>query len=248
MITCRRLSQGLAVLLTAAVPAFAEPPPNPKIDRGLQESLRHGGATQRVIISVKPGYRAEIRQSLEKHGDRIKSEHPFVDALAADIHSDDVNELANHPWVLAVSIDATVYAGGAADSYGNFNGWQGNVSAGVMPGGALDTKPANTLRETLGLPRASNSLTPSGSGVGVAIIDSGIAPLDDFAGRRFDGEAVCLPRPQVDPVGVPERACLRTERRCQVVDLGIGRGRAAIVLHHEAVHDSAGAAPAECSR
>ena len=183
MITCRRLSQGLAVLLTVAVPAFAEPPPNPKIDRGLQESLRHGGATQRVIISVKPGYRGEIRQSLEKHGDRIKSEHPFVDALAADIHSDDVNELANHPWVLAVSIDATVYAGGAADSYGNFNRWQGNVSAGVMPGGALDTTPANTLRETLGLPRASHSLTPSGSGVGVAIIDSGIAPLDDFAGR-----------------------------------------------------------------
>jgi hypothetical protein len=183
VITSRGLFQGIAALLLVAAPALAEAPPNRKIDRALQESLREGGATQRVIISVKPGYRADIRQALEKHGDRVKSEHPFVDALAADVHSDDVNELANHPWVLAVSIDATVYAGGAADSYGNINGWQGNVSTGVMPGGAVDTKPANTLRETLGLPRASNSLTPSGSGVGVAIIDSGIAPLDDFAGR-----------------------------------------------------------------
>jgi serine protease AprX len=183
VITSRGLLQGLAVLLTAAVPAFAAPSPNPKIDRGLQESLRHGGATQRVIISVKPGYRAEIRQSLEKHGDRIRSEHPSVDALTADIHSDDVNELANHPWVLAVSIDATVSAGAAAGPQGTFNGAQGNVSAGVMSGVALFTGPPNTLRQTLGLPRASSSLTPSGSGVGVAIIDSGIAPLDDFAGR-----------------------------------------------------------------
>jgi serine protease AprX len=167
----------------AAVPAFAEPAPNRKIDRGLQGSLREGGATQHVIISVKAGYRAEIRQALEKHGDRIKSEHPFVDALAADIHSDDVIELANHPWVLAISIDATVSAGAAAGSQGNFNGSQGNVNAAVMPGAAFDPTKANTLRQTLGLPRVSSSLTPSGSGVGVAIIDSGIAPLDDFAGR-----------------------------------------------------------------
>ena len=30
----------------AAVPAFAEPAPNRKIDRGLQESLREGAAMQ----------------------------------------------------------------------------------------------------------------------------------------------------------------------------------------------------------
>jgi hypothetical protein len=68
VITSRGLIQGLAVLLTAAVPARAEPPPNPKIGRALRESLRQGGARQRVIISVKPGYRAGI---LTEIGDNI---------------------------------------------------------------------------------------------------------------------------------------------------------------------------------
>ena len=167
-------------MLLAAVPAFAAADPSSKIDRALQESLRQGGSTQRVIVAVKPGHRAEIRQSLEKHGDQIKSEHPFVDAFTAEIHRDDVAELAKHPWVLSVSIDATVFAGAAS---GNFGGWQGSVNASVMPGGWIDSSPANTLRQTLGLPSASSMLTPSGMGVGVAVIDSGIAPLDDFAGR-----------------------------------------------------------------
>src|SRR5205814_226195 len=36
------------------------------------------------------------------------------------------------------------------------------------------------LRQTLGLPRTMNTTMPSGDGVTVAVIDSGIAPLADF--------------------------------------------------------------------
>jgi serine protease AprX len=158
-----------------AASAFAEPPSNPKIDRALHQSIREGEATQHVIISVKPGYRAEIRQALEKHGDRIKAEHPLIDALAADVHRDDVKELANHPWVLALSSDATVSAGAVP-----------TPQIGTTPGSTLSTGSAvtSTLRETLGLARVATSTTLTGStGIGVAIIDSGIAPNQDFKGR-----------------------------------------------------------------
>jgi len=41
-------------------------------------------------------------EALEKHGDRIKSELPFVGALIVELHSDDVSELANRPWIDAL--------------------------------------------------------------------------------------------------------------------------------------------------
>src|SRR5262249_44571734 len=48
----------------------------------------------------------------------------------------------------------------------------------------VSTTSSATLRETLGLPRIATSTTVTGSaGVGVAIIDSGIAPGSDFTGR-----------------------------------------------------------------
>src|SRR5207249_7678767 len=43
---------------------------------------------------------------------------------------------------------------------------------------------ASTLRDTLGLPHVATTGTPTGAaGIAVAIVDSGIAPSDDFAGR-----------------------------------------------------------------
>ena len=82
----------------------------------LRESLSTGARTQQVIITVKPGHRADIRQALEAHGDVIGSEHPSIDALAAEIHSLDVDEIARHPWVLSVSADAVVFAGAASSA------------------------------------------------------------------------------------------------------------------------------------
>ena len=183
VMTSRRMLAGLVGLLLLTVsPAFAQQSTsNPKIDRGLRESLRAGAATQRVIIVVQPGHRAEIRTALEQHGDRIKGEHPFVNALSATIHSADVTEMANHPWVKSMSIDATVFAGAAAGVAGGAK----PVSPGIVVSPIPAPRPSglNTLRQTLGLPSVSTSLTPSGTSVGVAVIDSGIAPLSDFNGR-----------------------------------------------------------------
>src|ERR1051325_3186567 len=150
------------VVSALAAPAHAASP-DLKVDRGLSESLTHGAPTQPVIISVADGCRDFVRQSLVKHGDRIKSEHPIINALAVELHSEDVAELATHNCVKTLSLDAPVSAKAVTDS---------------------TPTALNPLRETLGLPSLPNTGTPTGAtGVAVAVVDSGIAPTDDFGGR-----------------------------------------------------------------
>ena len=55
---------------------------------------------------------------------------------------------------------------------------------GPINGGPVSSSVTSTLRETLGLPKVANASTPTGStGVGVVIIDSGITPSANFGGR-----------------------------------------------------------------
>jgi len=161
------------LVLTVTGSAFAKPSArSPKIDRAVRAAMDAGAATQRVIITVKPGYRDTLRQALTNHGDVVKGDHPLIDAVSVNLHVADVEELANQPWVEAVSADARVTA---------------TATATVTPT-ALLTQPAQTLtgtlRETLGLSRIATSGSMTGAtGVSVAVIDSGIAPSDDFSGR-----------------------------------------------------------------
>ena len=163
----------VAGVLLTALPgaAYAQdvgPATISKIDRGLRQSIASGGK-KRVIVSVRPGYRQQVRRALREHGDSVSYESAFIDALAAEVHAEDILELATHPWVEAVSEDATVYAGGAQrrDRLQRF----GDADA-----------VSSTLRETLGLTGPAD-LVPTGRGVGVAIVDSGIAPVSDLEGR-----------------------------------------------------------------
>ena len=59
-----------------------------------------------------PGHRGDIKKALHGHGD-IVSDETDGDALTAVVHSEDVDELAKHPWVQSVSADAVVRAFGA---------------------------------------------------------------------------------------------------------------------------------------
>jgi serine protease AprX len=174
------------VTATCLSPAFAQGAPSAaaKIDRALHDAQQSGARTQRVIITVKPGYRAEIRRALEAHGDVVKSEHPLVQALAAVVHTDDLAQLAQHPWIESVSIDAAVHAGGVANR------------TPPSAGGAL--------RETLGLPAVAESHGPNGATVGVAVVDSGISPTSDLAGRIagfYDFTRGGIPAPPSDAYG-----------------------------------------------
>jgi serine protease AprX len=158
-----RLSVALIAVLAGAAPVLAQAGPE-KIDRALRDTLQSGARTAHVIITVKAGHREEIRRALESHGDVVKSEHPLVGALTAEVHSADLAELGRHPWIESVSIDAIVHAGSAPD-------------------GRRAAQTQVSLRETLGLSAFTESHGPTGASVGVAIVDSGIAPTADLAGR-----------------------------------------------------------------
>ena len=149
-----------------------------KIDRALRDSLERPGGTRRVIISVKPGYRSEIRKALRSHGDRVNAESALVETLNAEIHAEDIRELARHPWVQAVSDDAVVRAGGVRHRRAH------RMVKRVKAAAAGSTEVAtSTLRETLGLSPEPQPGTPTGAGIGVAIVDSGLTANADFQSR-----------------------------------------------------------------
>jgi serine protease AprX len=174
-----RLGAALCVLACAAGPLSAQTSSN-KIDRALQDALLTGAATQRVIVSVKPGYRASVRQALQAHGDIIKSDHPSIDAFSAEIHSADVGELARQPWIDGVSIDATVYPVSEKDDRDTRGNGKGR---GVAKTGPAPSTLVTHVRETLGLPAVAT--TSTGEGIVVAVIDSGIAPSSDLQVSRI---------------------------------------------------------------
>ncbi len=98
---------GLIVSATGAHAQTSAKRHSPKIDRALSEALNAGGAaTQHVIITLKPGYRAQMRKRLQDHGDVVQSEYASIDALVAEVHSADVGELAGRDEVAALSLDA----------------------------------------------------------------------------------------------------------------------------------------------
>jgi serine protease AprX len=171
MMHFRRLLTAAAVLVLSASPVPAQDASDTawrKLDRSLRQVLQEDEASpRRVIVTVAPGREAAIRRAIEAHGDLIVADAPLIGAVAAEVHGADVMELARHPWVLAVADDAWVSAGAAA-------------GIGSQSGNPI---PVSILRETLGLPQVPARTAPSGSGIGVVIIDSGIAPLGDFRGR-----------------------------------------------------------------
>src|SRR5262245_4271687 len=98
------------LLLTGSAPTVAgAQTASPKVDRAVRELQQSGAQTQSVISSVQAGYRDALKQALQKHGDAVSSE--MSDALTVELHSGDVDEIANQPWIESVAADAAVYAG-----------------------------------------------------------------------------------------------------------------------------------------
>jgi subtilisin family serine protease len=162
-----------------------------RLDSALQAVLDDSTpAPQRVIIRVRPGNRAALRESLKAHGDQIVSEHDSLDALTVVVHGEDIAGLADNDAILSVSRDHKVrptglldglfgIVGGVVNVVGSLVNVVGNV---LLPNGADTSGPAvppTVLRQTLGV----NNSTWTGRGVGVAVIDSGLEMSSDFSGR-----------------------------------------------------------------
>jgi serine protease AprX len=149
--------------------------------------------TQRVIIRVRPGSRTAVRKSLTDHGDQILGEHESIDGLTAVVHGEDLAELADNDAILSVSADAIVRPhsllglGGIIGGVLNvglklIGGVLNFVGLLILPGGGEvygPIVPPAVLRQSLGVD--NTSLT--GSGVGVAVIDSGLEMSSEFSYR-----------------------------------------------------------------
>lgn len=144
----------LAALLIPATPVLAQQH-DPKIDHALQAV--HGGSRQRVIVRFRPGTGASVEQTASLKGNKIRSRHASIGAFSMEVDAEALAALARNPNVESVGIDAEV----SSEAYEQ-----------------MTSIPSNVLRSTLG-----ESEYSKGAGIGVAVIDSGIAPLPAFAGR-----------------------------------------------------------------
>src|SRR5215471_11862730 len=169
----RLLLAGLFVLV-GVVSASAQ---NGYIDASLG---RAGRTAQHVIITVQAGHEGEVLDRLKKFGASVKSQHPSINGVAATIQGDYVNDLAKH-GVVSITPDAILHASAAQGSL------LGDTTKAALDPNAPQGQSVSTLRLSLGLSAgASANLAPgviNGTGVGIAIVDSGIYPAADFAGR-----------------------------------------------------------------
>ena len=151
---------------------------NSKLDRELQKHSDRDGETLRVIITSPRGRRSAALEKRRAHGDVIGSEYAVVDAFSATIHAEDLEALENDSDVAHVSSDAVVTSD-AADAAG-----AGEPS---------------TLLETLGLDAVGTD-GPTGKGIGIAVIDSGLERGTDLNGGEHDKQYVFAGGPkQVAP-------------------------------------------------
>src|SRR5688500_6221930 len=96
----------VSVLFVA--PAYAQAP-DPKLDESLRESISRGCAgMQPVIITVRPGFRQGVRDSLTAHGDVVRGEFPALNAIAADVHCSDLTALAALSSTSSISFNGPI--------------------------------------------------------------------------------------------------------------------------------------------
>ena len=143
----------IAAALGADASAFAGQPDNSKLDAALQDSR---AAVDRVIIQTTRGQAANVATRVRTRGRPVFSQFTIIDAVTAELGSEDLAALQADADVTSISIDAVV------------------ASASVN--GAT-----NTFATTIGVPLAG--LT--GKGVGIAVIDSGLALNGDFSSVAF---------------------------------------------------------------
>jgi serine protease AprX len=160
-----------AVCTVAIVTALLLAPPDgvaqprgkvkkPKLDALLSEAPPD--SMQRVIVRTRSGAGA-LQRRLVANGHKVRGGHPLIGGFSAHLSARAIADLANDPEVVSISADADVTANAKKSSKVSSSDSSAVVSA---------------VKQALGL---GNWFT--GSNVVVAVIDSGLAPLEDFSGR-----------------------------------------------------------------
>ena len=79
-----------------------------KLDTNLQQIVQQGcpGGPRKVIIRARSGYRKGLGDVLKAHGDKVTGEFTSIDAVAAEVHCDDLAALARMSATASVSVNA----------------------------------------------------------------------------------------------------------------------------------------------
>ncbi len=144
-----RSSSVVFAIALAATPSFAQPAPA-KLDPLLQMRVSNVTGRSRVIVrAINPTSATLLAFVVRQLGGVPGRQLPILEALAADVPNVSLPLLAGNPLVLKVSLDRAVRGSNQRTSI---------------------TVGATSVRQDLGY---------DGSGVGVAVIDSGIASWHD---------------------------------------------------------------------
>ncbi len=172
-----------------------------KLDDSLRGSIARGCSdTKSVIIRTKPGAREALRKSLAAQGRRVKGEFPALDAITADVSCADLNALAGFRETASISDNAKVHGhqlgarrtgrsiveeitgGSLLSAYSSNSAKSGvhssqstsRLNEALVSAAASDESVFDARRATVAVGARSGFMTmPS---IGVAVIDSGIAP------------------------------------------------------------------------
>ena len=161
----------VAALLLRGLDAFAAQEPGQlgkghKLDAYLRQQSDSGnGGDEQVIVTLKPGAKAKDLLNLQQMGLRFRNELRRG-AVSGTLSRKLLRKLAKESDVVNISHDSLVQGDGLVSS---------------LAGTALNS--AYTLRRTLGIDRAGYNSAADGTGVTVAVIDSGIYRSPDFGGR-----------------------------------------------------------------
>jgi len=153
------------------------PTTKPKLDKWLQDKLKSGKPNEWVDVIVQSKLPAVVEAQLVAWSAKLNKKYRNFSFLAIRLPLGFVKMLAAQPWIIMISHDHPVKMNSAADGFESAN----------SSSGALD---------------AFQRFGATGSGVGVAVIDSGIADHADLnnvvANVDFttDGPAV-----RTDPFG-----------------------------------------------
>jgi serine protease AprX len=166
---------GAAVMLVLCGPALALEREGGGHATGKLDSVlaRRGSSdgSQAVIVTMKPGTKEAVGRRAQEHGARIQKDHSLINALSMRVDRNGLAALVSDPDVGYISTDADVTPSAAA-------GTTKTTSTTSTTTSTYYTSIVSSLKQELAL---GNWLT--GSSVTIAVIDSGLAPNPDFAGR-----------------------------------------------------------------
>lgn len=190
----------LIIILSAVGVATAGPGQGrrARLDKAIRQAVEAAEPVA-AIVSVDPNAADAIRERLAKRGRKNARRFSSVSALATELLADDIEAMEGWDGVLGISLDAPLAATAASSTKG-WTPWKPSTASTTTTTTSKTTTPTFgsealkaliaefgasqnqwlVVRGALGL--TSSSVT--GSGVGVAVVDSGIdGSLAAFSGR-----------------------------------------------------------------